>query len=197
MKALFLSLLLCVGAVANEYPTHYDEAIELMFSIPEGLKKTWNVSNTQTGFTLSIFNTDEEADDTYVVAIGKMPLLDQPEEEALDLAQGLLEEILHNFSSSENDYMFEEFRYHIEPLSPIMISELLSQRFRVHLFIEELEEVMRMDVHLLCKDGYACVIITGGLDCECADDLNDFSESVLENIAFIDDCFYDEGDLYP
>jgi len=168
MKTFFLALLLTFGAFADDL--YWDEAIDLEMQVPDSLKRTWNIFNTQTGLSLTVFNTDDE--ETNVLVIAKLPLTMFPELDEVDTLQLLLDE-----------FIILENNYHIEELAPI--SPDFSRHFRFYIFEEEIEEPILMDIHLFNKNGYSCVILTGGLDSH-SDDLDEFSEQMINNIRFVE-----------
>ncbi len=172
MKAFFLALILSFGAFAGEL--YRDEAIDLEMQVPDSLKRTWNIFNTQTGLSLTVFNTDDE--ETNVLLIAKIPLTVIPEEEAIDVLQVLLDEFCSDITI--------ENQYYLEELSPI--SSDFSHHFRLHIFEEEIEEPILMDLNLFFRNGYSCVILTGGLDSKNSDDLDEFSENMMSNIRFVE-----------
>lgn len=176
MKAFFLAMLLCVGAFANEL--FQDEEIDLVIQVPEELKRTWNISNSQTGFTMSVFNSDLEEEEVNFMAVGKIP------QTSADFLPVLLEELYNNFTSQECTYILDEVDCHLQKLPPIASDVDFTQRYRIHLYLEEIEETLRMDIHLFSKNNYSCFIMTGGLDCQVSDDLDDFSEEVITNLRF-------------
>ncbi len=183
MKALFLAMVLCIGAFANESTLFQDEDIDLAIEVPEELIRTWNISNSQTGFTLTVFNTDE-GEEVNVMALGKIPLATVSGEEAIDYLPVLLDELYNNFTSQECSYILDEVDCHIQKLPPIASQVNFTNRYRIHLYLEELEETLRMDIHLFFKNNHSCFIMTGGLDCKVLDDLDDFSERVLANLRY-------------
>lgn len=183
MKALFLAMVLCIGAFANESNLFQDEDIDLVIQVPEELKRTWNISNSQTGFTVTVFNTGE-GEEVNVMAVGKIPLNSVAGEEVIDFLPVLLEELYNNFTSQECSYILDEVDCHIQKLPPIASEVDFTHRYRIHLYLEEIEETLRMDIHLFFKNDHSCFIMTGGLDCQVLDDLDDFSEKVLSNLRF-------------
>lgn len=187
MKLFFLAMMLCVGAFAGESYTYWDHELDLRAEIPVELKRTWNIFNSQTGFALNVFNTSGEDENLYMMAIGKVPL-HLGEEEAIDLLPTILEEFYKDFSCQECNYLSEEVDCYIERLPPVAGNIDFSNHYRVHLCMdEEMDDVLHMDIHLFSTSDYSCFIVTGGLDCESPDDLEDFSEKILQNISVDDD----------
>jgi hypothetical protein len=186
MKALFLALMLSIGAFAGESYTYWDQELDLSVEIPVELKRTWNLYNSQTGFALNVFNTNGEDENLYVMAIGKVPL-NVGEGEAIDLLPAILEEFYKDFSCQECNYLSEEVDCYVERLPPFVSNVDFSNHYRVHLCLdEELEDVLHLDIHLFSVGGHSCFVVTGGLDCSSPDDLDDFSEKILQNMR-IDD----------
>lgn len=183
MKVLFLSLLLCFGAFASEGSLFVDEEIDLVIRVPDELKRTWNVSNCQSGLSLTVFNTDDEDGDDYILMVGKIPLVNLPGDDLVDVLPMLLEELYNNFTAQECSYLLDEVQCYVEKLIPL--SSEFSNRFRINLFLHEIDEVIRMDLHLFVKNGQSCAILTAALDCRASDDLDDFSEYMIENTYFI------------
>lgn len=185
MKVIFLSMLLCIGAFAHNTSDFQDKDIDLLIQVPVNLKRTWNVSNSQTGFTITVFNTDEEDEDDYIMAVGKIPLTSLSGEDFEDFIPVLMEELYNNFSSKECSYILDEVCCNVEKFEPLNTDADFSHRFRIHLYLEELEETVRMDIYLFQKNNHSCFIMTGGLNCNAPDDLDDFSEKVLNNVSFV------------
>jgi len=186
MKTVILVMLLCIGAFANEDAFFRDEEIGLVIQVPEELKRTWNISNCQTGFNLTVFNTDdEEEDEVYVMAVGKMPAA--VGEDFEDFFPALLEELFENYSKAERTYIVDEVCCYVEKLDSLSNDANFSQRYRVHLLIEEVDEAVRLDVQLFQKNGQSCFIAVGGIPFETSDDLDDFSENVFSNVSFVED----------
>lgn len=186
MKAFFLAMVLCIGAFANESNLFQDADIDLVIQVPEELKRTWNISNSQTGFTMTVFNTDEGDEEVNVMAVGKIPLRFVSGEEVIDFLPVLLDELYNNFTSQECSYILDEVDCYIQKFAPIASEADFTHRYRIHLYLEEIEETIRMDIHLFFRNNHSCFIMTGGLDCNVSDDLDDFSEKILNNVSFVE-----------
>lgn len=182
MKTFLLLLVLSIHAFGNHL--YRDEEIDLVIQVPDNLIQTWNISNNQNGLSITVFNTDDENDEAHVLVVAKFPMQEIYEDEVVDILPLLFEQFYQDFSNNESSYLLEEVSCHIEKLMPL--SPEFSDRYRVHFCIQEVEEVIRMDLHLFVRNGQSCALVTGGLESIISDNLDDFSEEVIQNTRFIE-----------
>jgi len=177
MRSLFLALIFSCGVFAENI--YRDECLEMEIQVPEGLHQTWNIHNCQTGLSLTVFNTYMVEDDFNVIVLAKIPFV-MTDEQSVDVLELLLNEFCSSFSSEGE--LFLENDYYVEPMAPI--SSDFSHRFRVHIGDEDCEDEILMDLHLFSKNDHSCVIVTGGLEFDNAEDLEAFSQAVIRNVKF-------------
>ncbi len=188
MKALFLSMMMCLGTFcfANEVSIYRDEDTGLVMEIPQGFKRTWNLSNSETGLEVTVFNTDEFEDTISVIGIGKLPAI------AFDLNNlepfiALLKgELYSNFSEEERKEIEEEIVVNLEELRPFLDDSYQSRRLRLEIHVNEVNEDFQMDIHVFAKNDHACAVVTGIFPTE-DDQLENFSKDVFENVRFIEE----------
>lgn len=174
-------MMLCIGAFAKDSYIYWDKEIDLDVEIPNELQQTWTLSNAQSGFAVTVFNSD--AEDAYLLAIGKVPLCIDEDEDVIDVLPLMLETFLFfNFTDQESNYLLEEVKCYAERLPPMEGNIPFSHRYRIHLYLEEIEEMIRLDIHLFTSNEYSCFVVTGGLNCHVQDDLDDFSEKIVQKM---------------
>jgi len=182
MKAFFLALFLSVSLFANNNSLYRDDEIDLVIEVPADLQRTWNISNSQSGLSLTVFNNDEFEDNVNILVVGKIPLASLPSEEVADMIPMLFDEFSEDLTSQECCYLSDEVEWCVEKLMPV--APEFTDRYQVHLYLEEVEETITMDLHFFTRNGQSCLIMTGAL--EDPTFLNDFSETILANIRFIE-----------
>jgi len=187
MKTLWLSLILALGVnlFAQETSLFRDEDSGLVLEIPPGFKQTWNISNLETGLEMTVFNSDGRDTDVFMIMIGKLPLISlwsEPMEAFYPIIMSQIEEVL----SLGKIYVDKDgVVFQAETLPGYSSDCYFGKRIRMFLGSDEMFEELFMDVHFFIENQQACAVVTGVFPDADEEDLDAFSQSVLESVRFV------------
>lgn len=183
MRTLLLALLTCFGITAfgSDTTLFRDEDTGFVMQIPDGVKRTWNLSHSENGIELIVFQKEEDEEKFFFIGFVKLPLTDVLGEGSEGLYPFVFEEMQEIFCDSQD----EESTITLEVLPSLADQEYGASRMRMRIEGEE-EEAVVFDVHSFLVDTNSVHIATGGyLSTE--SDLDQFTFDVLSSVFFIEE----------
>ena len=186
MKALFLTLIACftMTLFASETTLFRDEDTGFVMEIPSDMNRTWNLSNSENGIEMNVFQSEDFDEKFYVIVTGRFPLKDVIGEGSEGLYPFIVEQLESAFLiNQEND---EDSPVKIEMLPSLADEEYCGQRFRFHVWDEDWDEPFQIDVHAFMIETYSFVVATGMYPSK-SEELDAFTTKVLSGVRFIEE----------
>ncbi len=185
MRMLFLMFMTCFGVTlfASEGTIFRDEDTGFVMEIPAGMKRTWNISNSDNGMEITVFEPIESGEKVCVVTTGKVPLKAMTGEGSEGLFPFMIEQVKATMQTLQED---EELPFQIEELPSLANEEYCGQRFRLCIMDEDWDEPIRVDVHAFVVETYSFVVTTLVSPCVDEEELDDFTNMILGGVRFIE-----------
>jgi hypothetical protein len=176
MKTLLTLLLTCFGITifGSDTTLFRDEDTGFVMQIPTGVKRTWNLSHSENGIELVVFQNEE---DFSFIAFGKLPLTDVLGEGSEGLYPFVFEEMQELFGD-------EESAITLEVLPSLADQEYAASRIRIRL--EDEEEGVCLDLHSFLVDTNSIHIATG-VYARPESELDQFTYDVLSTVFIIEE----------
>jgi len=180
-----LALLTCFGITlfGSDASLFRDEDTGFVMQIPAEMKRTWNLSHSENGMELIVFQSEDDEERFFVIALGKIPLTDFLGQGS----EGLYPMVFEQVQEMICDLQEDEGAFSLEILPSLADTEYGATRMRICIQDEEEEEEgMAIDVHTFLVDTYSILVATGVYSCE-ERDLDQFTFDVLSSVRFIDE----------
>ena len=186
MKALFLSLIACFTATvfASDTTLFRDEDAGFVMQVPSDMKRTWNLSNSENGIEMNVFQSEDFDEDFCVIVTGRFPLKDVIGEGSEGLYPFIVDQLQSAFLTNQEED--EDCPVQVEMLPSLANEEYCGQRFRFHMMDEDWDEPFQIDVHAFIIETYSYVVATGMYPAR-SERLDAFTTKVLSGVRFIEE----------
>jgi len=165
MKTLMLALLTCFGITlfGSDATLFRDEDTGFVMQIPAEMKRTWNLTHSENGMEMIVFQSEEEEEKFFIIALGKIPLTDVLGQGSEALYPFIFEQVQEVIC----DLQEEEDSISLEVLPSLADQEYGASRMRICIQDEDDEdERVAIDVHTFLVDTYSILVATGVYSCE-------------------------------
>jgi len=181
-----ISLFTCLGITlfAMEPTIFRDEDTGFVMKVPAGMQRTWNVSNSDNGIEIVVFQSDSNEEKFSIITTGKFPLKTVIGEGSEGLYPFVVEQLQSTILANQKE---EGFPIQMEILPSLANDEYCGQRFRIHLFDEDWDEPFHVDIHAFMIETYSCIVMTGVFPETSEDELEAFTAEVLDGVHFIEE----------